>query len=302
MNQPTKQKRKGILWLTFIGVLLTGVGVLATLATDKELRCRLLGVSWSCPPPFKTVELIMQDESGQHLAGVEVIARGLKGAPVKSYTDVNGYVKINIESIGDVGLTLSKSGYAVQNLSLNLEAQQDTVMVFKFSDSGNPAVNLFSNIEKIPPPIARSYIPDKPVPVTAIKTEFVSMELTGVSKDSSGDVNMAFVISNLTKENLYLGINWGNGGTITDNYGQICNRVSLNGLATVNANDTTPGKYTLISPSSTITVATECNFPNSSTFNASFPLIRFQLSDINPDGQLTHFNAGFRGIKLSQKQ
>lgn len=302
MNQPIKQKRNWILWLTFISVLLTGVGVLATLVTDKELRCRLFGVSWSCPPPFKTVELIMQDESGQHLPGVQVIARGLKGAPVKSYSDVNGYVKINIESIGDVGLTLSKSGYAVQNLSLNLEAQQDTVMVFKFSESGNPAINLFSDIEKIPPPIARSYVPDKPVPVTAIKTEFVSMELTGVSKDSSGDVNMAFIINNLTKENLYLGINWGNGGTITDNYGQICNGVSLNGLATVSTNDTTPGKYTLISPDSTITVATKCRFPNSSNFNASFPLIRFQLSDINPDGQLTHFNAGFRGIKLSQKQ
>jgi len=145
-------------------------------------------------------------------------------------------------------------------------------------------------------------MPDNSAPVTAIKTEFVSMELTGVSKDSSGDVNMAFIISNLTKENLYLGIHWGNGGTITDNYGQICDGVSLKGLATVNSNDTTPSKYTLISPSSTITVATRCNFPNSSTFNASFPLIRFQLSDINPDGQFTHFNAGFRGIKLSQKQ
>ena len=302
MNQPNKQKRNWILWLTFISVVLTGVGVLATLGTDKELRCRLFGVSWSCPPPFKTVELIMQDESGHHLAGVEVIARGLKGAPVKAYSDINGYVKINIESIGDVGLTLSKSGYAVQNLSLNLEAQQDTVMLFKFSESGNPAVNLFSDIEKIPPPIAKSYMPDNSAPVTAIKTEFVSMELTGVSKDSSGDVNMAFIISNLTKENLYLGIHWGNGGTITDNYGQICDGVSLKGLATVNSNDTTPSKYTLISPSSTITVATRCNFPNSSTFNASFPLIRFQLSDINPDGQFTHFNAGFRGIKLSQKQ
>jgi hypothetical protein len=302
MNQPNKQKHNWILWLTFISVALTGVGVLATLGTDKELRCRLFGVSWSCPPPFKTVELIMQDESGQHLAGVEVIARGLKGAPVKAYSDDNGYVKINIESIGDVGLTLSKSGYAIQNLSLNLEAQQDTVMVFKFNESGKPAVNLFSDIGEIPPPIARAYMPDKPAPVTAIKTEFVSMELTGVSKDSSGDVNMAFVISNLTKQNLYLGINWGNGGTITDNYGQICDGVSLKGLATVSSNDTTPGKYTLISPSSTITVATRCSFPNSSTFNASFPLIRFQLSDLNPDGQLTHFNAGFRGIRLLQKQ
>ena len=302
MRQPNIHKRNWILSLTFVSVLLTGMGVLATLGTDKELRCRIFGVSWSCPPPFKTVELIVQDESGQHLAGVEVIARGLKGAPVKAYSDDNGYVKINIESVGNVGLTLSKLGYAIQNSTLNLETQQDTVMVFKFSTNGSPAVNLFSDLQKVPPPITRAFTPLKSAPVTAIKTDFMSMELTGVSKDSSGDVNMAFVISNLTNENLYLGISWGQGGSITDNYGQICDGVSLKGLATADSSDKTPDDYTLVSPSSTITVATRCRFPNSTSFHASFPLIRFQLSNTNPDGQLTHINAGFRGIELSPKK
>jgi hypothetical protein len=302
MDQASKSRRNWIVPLTLIGVVLTGAGVLATLGTDKEIRCRFFGISWSCPPPSKTVELVVQDENGQPLGGVAVIARGIKGAPVRAYSDDNGYVKINIESVGDVGLTLSKAGYATQNSTLNIENKQDNVMVFKFSETGRPSVHLFADLQKIPPPIANPYSPPvKPVVVYAIKTDFLSMEITGVSKDASGDVRIAFVINNLTNENLYLGLSWGRGGSITDNYGRICDGISLKGLETVDSRDATPADYTLISPKSAITVATTCQFPNSTEFNASFPLVRFQLSATSPDGELTHFNAGFRGIKFSKK-
>lgn len=295
---PSRPKRNWILTLPVVGVVLTGIGVVATLINVPEVRCSLLG--WSCPAAFRQVELITQAETGEPLGGVEVIARGLKGAPVKAYTDDNGYVKINIESRGDVNVTLSKSGYPVQNSTINLENQQDTGIVFRFNQSGQPNVNVVKNL---PSPSPTSPTPFNPLPasVTAIQNEFMSMQLTGISKTQSGSVSLAFVITNKTNENLYLGLS-SNYGTITDNFGQVCSGRDLQGLAVVGSSANTPDSFTLISPNSTLTVGSSgCTFsPNSTEFNASFPLVLYQANTTKPAGEQTGLTAGFRGLKLDQ--
>jgi hypothetical protein len=293
-NSPNSPKVNWILILTIIGTVIAGGGVIATLVTVPEFRCFLLG--WSCSPSSKDVELVTRTQSGEILPGVEITVIGSGGPPEKTQTDSNGYAKITIANKGDVSVSLSKSGYPTQEFTINLQNEQSLVRIIRFSSSGKPEVIASAILPSPPPSATKPYTPLART-VTAVENNFMSMNLSGVSKSQDGEIRLAFIITNKTTDNLYLGLS-NEYGTITDNFGQICGNRQLEGLATISSSANQPSNFTLISPNSTSTVAaSQCRFPTSTEFNATFPLVRYQPSTTNPAGEQTKFSVGFTGIK-----
>jgi hypothetical protein len=148
-NSPNSPKVNWILILTIIGTVIAGGGVIATLVTVPEFRCLLLG--WSCSPPFRDVELVTKNEAGELLSGVEITAIGSGGPPEKTQTESNGYAKITIANKGNVNVTLRKSGYPVQEFTINLQNEQYLVRIIRFNPSGKPEVIASATLPSPPP-------------------------------------------------------------------------------------------------------------------------------------------------------
>lgn len=285
-------------WISIVSAFAAIAGVIATLVTVPEFRCFLLHLSCPLEQVVPTeVELFTQTESGEFLGGVQITVIGSSGPPETTQTDDNGYAKVSIANKGEVKVNLSKSGYPVQNFTINLQNEQGTVRTIRFRPSGEPEV-IASSTPPSPPPSQMKPFTPQPQTITALENDFMSIKLTGISKDQSGYLKLAFVITNKTSDNLYLGLN-DRSGTITDNFGQVCGGRALQGLAIIDSYANKPDDFTLISPNSTLTVGSgECIFPTSTEFNASFPLVRYQASTTNPAGEQTKLTAGFTGLKL----
>ncbi|MFM8300514.1 MAG: hypothetical protein ACKN9A_19585 [Microcystis aeruginosa] len=286
-------------WISIVSAFAAIAGVIATLVTVPEFRCFLLRLSCPLEQVIPTeVELFTQTESGEFLGGVQITVIGSGGPPETTQTDNNGYAKVRIANKGEVKVNLSKSGYPVQNFTINLQNEQGTVRTIRFRPSGEPEVIASSTAPPPPPSPMKPFTP-QPQIITALENDFMSIKLTGISKDQYESVKLAFVITNKTNENLYLGLS-SNYGTITDNFGQVCGGQQLVGLALVGSSANTPDSFTLISPNSTLTVGSSgCTFsPNSTEFNASFPLVRYQANTTKPAGEQTGLTAGFTGLKL----
>ncbi|MGK7881150.1 MAG: hypothetical protein AB4060_13760 [Crocosphaera sp.] len=297
---PMPKKPNWFLILTIIGTVLTGGGVLVGLINIPEFRCFLLNLS--CPTESitqKEVELSTRTDSGELLGAVKVAVSGSSGPPEVTYTDDNGYAIVNIPSKGNVDVVLTKSGYPTQNFTINLENEQELVRIIRMTQSGQPEVIASSKTPSVDTWEPTASPPDDRI-ITAVENQFMKMQISGISKNQRGRIMLGFVITNKTNEDLYLAVNRDrNGGTITDNFGQTCNGRSLQGLAWVGSSANEPDDFTQISPGSTITVGqTDCEFPTSTEFNASFPLVRYQPSTTNPAGEHTKFSVGFRGLTL----
>ena len=129
------QKFNYALW----GLVLAAVSAIAAVFAIPEVGC-LVGVSASaCSSQLRDVELVAQSETGETLSNVKIQVIG-KGAPELQYTDNNGYAKVRIPNEGDVRVTLTKEGYPVQDLNINVENSPSTVRVVRFSESGQPEV------------------------------------------------------------------------------------------------------------------------------------------------------------------
>ncbi len=126
-------------WSFILGTPIALIGAIATAVTIPEVGCRVGLKLAACVVPLQEVALVTQAETGESLAGVKIqfIAQG---APEVQYTDSNGYAKVQIPSVGDVRVNLSKSGYPVQDFVINLGTDQSTVRIIRFSQSGNPVV------------------------------------------------------------------------------------------------------------------------------------------------------------------
>ncbi|MDJ0579893.1 hypothetical protein [Crocosphaera sp.] len=317
---PMPKKPNWFLILTIIGTVLTAGSVLVGLIGIPEFRCFLLNLS--CPPQSITqkptesitqkptesitqekVELYTRTESGELLGGVEVTVMGSSGPPEMTYTDDNGYGTVKIPSKGNVRVVLTKSGYPTQNVTINLENEQDLARTIRMSQSGQPEVIPSSKTPSVDTWEATATPRDTTI-IEAVENQFMKMQISGISKNQNGRIMLGFVITNKTNEDLYLAVNRErNRGTITDNFGQTCSDRGLQGLASVRSSANQPDYFTLISPGSTITVGqTDCEFPTSTEFNASFPLVRYQRSTTNPAGEHTKFSVGFRGLKLPSNQ
>jgi hypothetical protein len=159
------------------GFVVAFVGAIATVLTVPEFRCSMGLLSDTCSISQKEVELITQTEIGEALAGVKLQIIS-KGAPENQYTDSNGYAKVNIASRGDVRVSLSKSGYPVQDFLINLANDQNTVRLIRFSRSGQPIVTPKSTIPPTPSisPSPTSTIP--PTPSTSSSPSDPAEEIT----------------------------------------------------------------------------------------------------------------------------
>lgn len=91
--------------------------------------------------PQKDVELNVQTQTGESLAGVKMQFIAAKGAPEIQYTDSNGYAKVQIPSQGDVRVTLSKEGYPTQDFTINLTSDQSTTRTIRLNQIGQPKVS-----------------------------------------------------------------------------------------------------------------------------------------------------------------
>jgi hypothetical protein len=138
MSKNSKKTNYGK-WSFIIGTPIAFASAIAAVIAVPDIGCK---VGWNlsaCTVARQEIDLITQAETGESLAGVKIqfIA---KGAPEIQYTDNNGYAKVQIPSKGDVRVNLSKSGYPVQDFTVNLENDQSTVRIVRFSQSGQPNV------------------------------------------------------------------------------------------------------------------------------------------------------------------
>lgn len=83
----------------------------------------------------------MLGETGEALPGVTVRVVA-KGAPEIQSTDNNGYAPVKIASKGTARVFLEKLGYPVQNFTINLANEQNTLRTITLSKSGQPDVKI----------------------------------------------------------------------------------------------------------------------------------------------------------------
>ena len=123
------------------GVIVTAAigipGAIATLIQSPELSCQVGMTISECVIPQKTVEFVVQAETGEPLSNVQIVAIAAKGAPETQHTDAKGYVKVNIPSKGNVRITLIKKGYPTQDFTINLANDSDTIKIIRLSSSSN---------------------------------------------------------------------------------------------------------------------------------------------------------------------
>jgi hypothetical protein len=172
--------------------IIAAVSCFATVLMVPELRCSIGLFSDSCKVSQQKVELVVQSETGESLAGVEVQVIG-RGAPEVQTTDSNGYIEVMIASKGNVRVILSKSGYPGQDFHINLENDQKTVRVIRLAKSGQPEV------------ISSSTVPPVVLPSPEIEAKVIKWSESG--SDLAGKVDQDFTF--MCEPNGTVGSVWG---------------------------------------------------------------------------------------------
>jgi len=135
MANPVQRRFNYAKW----GLVVAAVSAIAAVVTVPAIGCRVGLNSSACSANLRDVELVAQSDTGATLSNVKIQVFG-KGAPEVQYTDNNGYAKVRIPNEGDVRVTLTKDGYPVQDLNINIANSPSTVRVIRFSESGQPDV------------------------------------------------------------------------------------------------------------------------------------------------------------------
>ena len=135
MANPAQRRFNYAKW----GLVVAAISAIAAVFTIPEIGCQMGLSSRACSTQLRDVELVAQSETGETLSNVKIQVIG-KGAPELQYTDNNGYAKVRLPNEGDVRVTLTKDGYPVQDLNINIENSPSTVRVVRFNNSGQPDV------------------------------------------------------------------------------------------------------------------------------------------------------------------
>jgi hypothetical protein len=165
-----KKKFNYTKWGFVVGMPVALLAAGAALVVVPEIRCGLGWKSETCPVHDKDVSFVVQSEDGRSLDGVKVQVFA-QGAPEVHYTDSNGYAIVKITNKGTVRVALEKQQYPVQNLTINLENDQNTVRIIRLN-KGTDAPNVQS-VAKISDIIALSPSPSpsaSPSPTPSVLT------------------------------------------------------------------------------------------------------------------------------------
>ncbi|PSB52726.1 hypothetical protein C7B67_06045 [filamentous cyanobacterium Phorm 6] len=159
-------------WGFILGTPIAFFALVATAATVPEFRCSIDKTAAVCSER-QNVELYTQTEEGEYLADVKIIFTA-QGPPEFKYTDNSGYAKVKIPTKGDVSVNLSKTGYPTQNFTINLENEQSTPRIIRFTKSGKPIIEGSPPISPAPAPTPTptpTPSPSSPVPLPPTATE-----------------------------------------------------------------------------------------------------------------------------------
>ncbi|MFK0733401.1 MAG: hypothetical protein ACFKPT_14685 [Gloeotrichia echinulata GP01] len=121
------------------GFIVAVLGTIGTFLSIPDPLCKLGFNPQACPSPLKQATLVIQTETGEALPGAKIQFIAIN-APEIQYTDNNGYAQVKIPSLGDVRITLSKSGYPTQDFTINLNNEQNTTRIIRINQSGQPQV------------------------------------------------------------------------------------------------------------------------------------------------------------------
>lgn len=144
-----KKKFNYTKWAFILGTPLALIAAGAAVVVVPEIRCGLGWKSEICPVHDKDVSFVVQSEDGRSLDGVKVQVFAT-GAPEVHYTDSNGYAIVKITNKGTVRVALEKQQYPVQNLTINLENDQNTVRIIRLSkETDAPNVQSVAKISDI---------------------------------------------------------------------------------------------------------------------------------------------------------
>ena len=146
VKTPTKVEEKKKFNYTKWGFLIALLATGAALVVVPEIRC---GIGWKsdvCPVHDKDVSFVVQSEDGRSLPDVKVLVFA-QGPPEIHNTDSNGYAIIRITNKGTVRISLEKQQYPVQNFTINLENDQNTVRIIRLNkETGAPNVQSVAKI------------------------------------------------------------------------------------------------------------------------------------------------------------
>ena len=152
VKTPTKAEEKKKFNYTKWGFLTALLATGAALVVVPEIRC---GIGWKsdvCPVHDKDVAFVVQSEDGRSLPDVKVLVFA-QGPPEIHNTDSNGYATIKITNKGTVRISLEKQQYPVQNFTINLENDQNTVRIIRLNkETGAPNVQSVAKISDVPTP------------------------------------------------------------------------------------------------------------------------------------------------------
>jgi hypothetical protein len=167
------KKFNGIKWGFLISTSIALSGAIAAWIVVPEVRCSLGWKSEACPVHDKDVSFLVQSEDGRSIGDVKVQVLA-QGPPEIHYTDSNGYAVVKITNKGTVRVSLEKPDYPVQNLTINLENDQNTVRIIRLNkQSSDPKVQSVAKISDIiatqPSPETTPSVP-VPSPMPSVST------------------------------------------------------------------------------------------------------------------------------------
>jgi hypothetical protein len=203
-SSPKINFAKWSLIIGIIGIPIALIGSMAAAVTIPEIGCRLGLKLSACVVPQQVISLIVQSESGEALSGVKIQFIAQKGAPEVQYTDNNGYARAQIPSVGDVRVNLSKSGYPIQDLTINLENDQNVLRIIRFNQSGKPIVEPVTSLPSstpISPPIEIS----TPSPSSQVVTSPPSMLPKTECQSATPGKNLSDILQERNNFSLTLG-------------------------------------------------------------------------------------------------
>ena len=188
-------------WGFILGTPIAFLAFVATAATVPEFRCSIDKTAAVCSEQRQNVELYTQTEEGEYLADVKIIFTA-KGAPEPQYTDNNGYVQVNIPTKRDVRVNLSKTGYPTQNFTINLENEQSTPRIIRFTKSGKPIIEGSPPISPAPAPTPTptpTPSPSSPVPLPPTATEVQCEDVSG-NRNYAYEYNQLITVGKRTEQ------------------------------------------------------------------------------------------------------
>jgi hypothetical protein len=121
--------------------------LLLTLAIPK-VQCELgLSVN-ACVADGKDMELYLQTESGQPLAGVNV-EWNASARKLNQLTNEDGLIKIRIPATGDTKLTFTATGYPEQVVAVNFARDPKPIRVIRLVPTGIPQVRSMTTLPNV---------------------------------------------------------------------------------------------------------------------------------------------------------